>query len=137
MKLVTLASLLAVLCVTGCRPPGFEIGGGGSVHIPPEKILIGKPTTLELELSVWGEGSGEISDRFADVKCNYQIEGDANLITIPMTVKNKQKTKVIFVCTIPPTKKQGYRLKYYFDWLFDGHYNKREESSIPIVAESN
>jgi hypothetical protein len=127
---------IPVLLICSCRPPGFEIGGGGSVHHPPEKIIVNQPTKLAIELVVWGEGSGKMSERWKDVKCHYRV-GPNDWAAIDMTVESEQKEKITFVCTIPPQQKAGVKLEYYFDMLFDGHYNKESSHFVPIVLDAN
>ena len=120
-----------------CRPPGFEIGGGGSVHIPPDRILQGQHTPLHLELSVWGEGSGTMSKRWKEVKCHYRAAGTEAYVTLNMTAQSEDKKKILFTCTIPPQDAVGSTVEYYFDMLFDGHYNKREGGQIRIEPSPN
>jgi hypothetical protein len=130
--------LMFISVLISCRPPGFEIGGGGSIHHPPASIKEGVSTKITLELSVWGEGgSRNISDRYKDVNFNYRIVGDEMYTTISMKPLLVEKKRIIYVCELPPLKSK-YRIdtfvEYYFDEMFDGHYNKREEKPIKIIG---
>jgi hypothetical protein len=128
---------LLVATLTSCRPSGFEIGGGGSTHIPPGRLVQCEPTTLELELSVWGEGSGAMSKRWKAVRCHYRITGEAQYTAIDMTIEEETKNKILFACTIPPQPNAGSTLEYYFDMMLDGHYNKRDGGTIDIQPSTN
>ncbi len=123
--------------LASCRPPGLEIGGGGSTHIPPERISLGEPTTLKLELSVWGEGSGAMSKRWKDVRCHYRIVGAETYASLDMVIHEAKKDTIVFACTVPPQQNPGSTLEYYFDMMFDGHYNKREGGLVKIEPPAN
>lgn len=121
-----------------CRPPGFEIGGGGSIHHPPASIKEGVPTKITLELSVSGEGGDRnILDRYKDVKFNYRIVGDEIFTAISMKPILLEKKRIIYECDLPPLKlksRVNAFVEYYFDMMFDGHYNKREEKPVKIIG---
>ncbi len=122
--------LLFVFLFSGCKPP---IGGGGSVHHPPEYIESGKPTKLELELSVWGAGSKDVTKRSKKVTCHYRIVGQDKFISLPMKVSKVMEDEAIYECFLPAfEEKDGNSVEYYFDEYFDGHYNKRPEEVVPI-----
>jgi hypothetical protein len=127
-----------VLISCTCTPPGFEIGGGGSIHNPPASIKEGVPTKMTLELSVSGEGGDRnISDRYKEVKFNYRIAGDEIYTTISMKPILLERKRIIYECDLPPLKlksKVNAFVEYYFDMMFDGHYNKREEKPIKIIG---
>ena len=128
---------LFVTMTASCRPPGFEIGGGGSTHNPPANIIQGEPTTLTLELYIWGEGSGKMSKRWKDVKCHYRIEGTGTYTILDMAIYEEKNDTIAFTCTIPPQQSDGLKLEYYFDMVFDGHYNRREGGSVKIDLPAN
>ena len=108
------------------RPSGFEIGGGGSTHHPPDRFVAGEPTKLELELSVWGEGSGRMSERWTQVMCHYRIADDASYTAVPLKPRTEMRNRIFFTCTIPPQSAAGSTIEYYFTMVFDGHASKRE-----------
>jgi hypothetical protein len=129
-NIVVLGLLVFLFLVSGCKPP---FGGGGSVHNPPKYIESGKPTRLELELSVWGGGSEDVTKRSKKVTCHFRIEGQDKFTDLPMKVSKVMKSKAIYECFLPAfSEKDGNSVEYYFDEYFDGHYNKRPEEVVPI-----
>jgi len=130
----TSSIFLVLICVvSACRPPGFEIGGGGSTHTPPKELIYGKDTDIKLELSVWGEGSGKMRDRWKDVTFHYKTNLDFQFRSIPMHPDKEEHKRIYFSCKLPPIKDvNAQSVTYYFDMLFDGHYNKHEEGPIPL-----
>ncbi|MGA2071280.1 MAG: hypothetical protein ABSG97_08010 [Sedimentisphaerales bacterium] len=122
--------LIFLFLFSGCKPP---VGGGGSVHIPPKYIESGKPTKLELELSVRGAGSQDVTRRYEKVTCHFRITGQSKLTDLPMNVSQAMKSKAIYECLLPAlSEKDGNSVEYYFDMYLDGHYNKRPEEVVPI-----
>lgn len=116
-------------------------GGGGSTHIPPRSIIAGLPTTLSVELSVWGAGSGPISSRYKDVMCYYKYTGSDKFFAVqmqPSTTLFQRLTelkRLVYECTLPVfSLDQGDVIEYYFDMKFDGHYNRKPINKIPIEA---
>lgn len=132
-KTKIIAYFLLVIFILGCRPPGFEIGGGHSGHTPPDEITFGTPTKLELKLSVWGEGSRRMSKRWTKVTCYYKLDIENVFHHIPMTIAKEEKDRINFECYLPAvTDKNAKTVIYYFDLLFDDHYNKHEVNPIPV-----
>jgi hypothetical protein len=103
------------------------------MHLPPACIVQGEPTQIEIEFSVWGQGTGKMSQRWTEVRCHYRLVGEKDYATIPMRPIAEEETKIRFAGTIPPQERVGAYLVYYIDELFDGHYNRRNERPIPIV----
>ncbi len=58
--LMSLYALLLLSC-------SFEMGAGGSVHLPPEKIIAGETTEINIKCISVGAGSGKMSDRYTDL----------------------------------------------------------------------
>lgn len=123
--------LISLIFLLGCGP---DIGGGGSVHIPPEIIRVGEPTVIKLELSVWGQGYGKISKRYTKVQCHYKNDMNNDFKTIDMVLTQENSKTALFICTLPPFRTSG-QLEYYFTMLLDGHENRRDEKPIPIRNE--
>jgi hypothetical protein len=132
MKILAACMICLIATIVACRPPGFEIGGGGTVHIPPDQIRLHQTTMLELELRVWGEGTGKMTKRFTDVNCYYRIAGTNDYTKIAMTVKQEDAKKVVFTCVIPPQNERGKKIEYYFGMRFDGTYSRREGGCVPV-----
>lgn len=132
--------MICISLLVSCKPPGFEIGGGGSIHNPPSFVKEGLPTKITLELSVSGEGQNRsILDRYKDVKFNYRIVGDPIYIVISMKPILVEKERIIYECELPVLRLKSARnnfIEYYFDMMFDGHYNKREEKPIKIIGST-
>jgi len=129
--------LLFLFLLSGCKPP---IGGGGSVHHPPKYIESGKPTKLEVQLSVWGAGSQDVTRRYKKVICHFRIVGQDKFINIPMKVSQIMENKAVYECLLPVfSEKDGNSVEYYFDMYLDGVYNKDTEVTIvPIgIIENN
>lgn len=119
--------------MAACRPAGLEIGGGGSNHQPPAQVIYGSPTELQLELSVWGEGAGSMSQRWKDARCHYRSDTEEQFHTVSMRIEREEPKRVSFTCQIPAIiDPRATSVSYYFDLLFDGHYTKREEKPLPI-----
>lgn len=118
---------LGALLLTGCA------GGGGSLHVPPEFIEIGQPTTLTFEFSVWGSGSGQLSKRYTDRRCNYRIVGDKQFRSIPMRQVSETAERLTAQCTIPALNaRPGDYLEYSYQMLFDGVLNEESEAPVPF-----
>ena len=136
-KLHSVISLIGFLfLISGCRP---EIGGGGSVHHPPEYIETGKPTKLELELSVWGEGNQDVTKRYKEVACHFRIVGKDGFIWMPMMVSENMKGegKAIYECYLPAfSEKDSNSVEYYFDMYFDGIYNKDPNVTVVPIRDT-
>jgi hypothetical protein len=121
------AGLCATLFMSSCA------GGGGSVHIPPKSIRVGQPTTLTMELTSWGAGSGKLSKRYTEIQCHFRIAGTEDYSVVRMTPIAETSERLTVQCSIPPmTAKPGDKLEYYIDHEFDGVYNKRIESPVPF-----
>lgn len=131
-----LSCLMVVMGASCLSLTGFEIGGGGSRHWQPERIIPGQPTVLELELTVWGDGSGKMSKRWKQVKCHYRLVGTKQWTTISMTPKIEEEERIVFTCTLPPQDQVGGAVEYYFDKMFDGYYNKdKDVRRVPISPQ--
>src|SRR5581483_8266855 len=76
-------------------------GGGGSDHTPPKSIHIGQPTTLNMDLRVWGAGSGKLSHRYTDIQCHYRIIGNENFSVVPMLPIKETSDFLAVQCIIP------------------------------------
>lgn len=117
----------SALLLIGCA------GGGHSLHIPPEYIEIGQPTSLTFELSSWGYGSGKLSKRYTERRCNYRIVGKSQFISTPMLPVSETPENFIAQCIIPPLQAQpGDYLEYTYEMLFDGVENLNSEDPVPF-----
>jgi hypothetical protein len=117
-----LISLLAVICIalSGCS------GGGGCVHNAPENIKAGTPIDLYLELSAWGAGSGKLNSRYTKITCHYRDVSKSAFQSVEAKILSADETRMRTVMTIPPETVTGAEeIEYYFDFLFDGVYNRR------------
>ena len=124
---------IAALLVPALFLLGSCAGGGGSVHVPPESIHAGKPTTLTVSFTVWGAGFGRLSRRYTDIRCHYRIVGSTSYSDIPMVPVSETSKRLEVQGVIPPLPaKAGDQLEYYFDEKFDGVYNKRVEKPVPF-----
>ncbi|MCB9913458.1 MAG: hypothetical protein H7A46_21455 [Verrucomicrobiales bacterium] len=136
-SIVVATVLFLTWAMTGCRPPGFEIGGGGSEHHAPTQIRFAEPTELTLVLPAWGEGKGAMRDRFREVRCHYKTDVDKGFRTVTMRVAREESTSITFSCDLPPiVEANANTVTYYFDMRFDGHYHRRKQEAIPIVREA-
>lgn len=124
-----LSLLFVLVLITGCYQPG----GGGTVHLPPESFSSNQPTELKITFSVWGAGSGRLDRRYTDVTCLYRINesGDFHRLTGTVVSANEKDMEMKF--TIPPLDiKEGERVDYQFEMLFDGHRNTREGGTLIV-----
>lgn len=122
--------MLWVVLLFGCD--GIA-GGGGSTHAPPEAIAYDQPTPLELELSVWGAGSGEITKRYTEVRCHYKPENAASFSMVMGSVESEADDRMVVAFELPAfTPEDGDYVEYYFDMKLDGHYNKRPVARVPL-----
>lgn len=122
--------LLATLLLIGCD--GLA-GGGGSLSVPPADIPYAHPTTLQLELSVWGAGSGKMSRRYTNIRCHYKAENAPAFTPIEGQVVSESQKRLTLQFDLPPfTSTDGAYVEYYFDMSFDGHYNKRDIQRVPF-----
>jgi hypothetical protein len=124
--------LIAMLVVAGgC----FRPGGGHSGHTPPEQIVAGKPTVLKMEFSVWGSGSGDLSNRYSQIVCHYRLAGKPEYRGVHARIVSSNNERMQTEFTIPP--QESGTLEYYFDFLLDGHRNLNPTNSVPIVINQN
>jgi hypothetical protein len=121
---------------SGCSLIGallFAPGGGGSQHNPPIAIAPGEKTRLELTVSVWGRGSGDIEDRYEPVFCHYRLRGQPEFKSQKMRPVDVQDKRMTLECILPPFEAgAGEAVEYYFDFYFDGHYNQRSVEAVPL-----
>jgi len=115
------------MLITGCP------GGGGSLHHPPKYIKANCSTVLEMELTVWGAGRGKLNKRYTDITLHYRVSGQEKFTSVSMIETSVTKKRLIVQATLPPFNVKGDAfVEYYIDFLFDGHYNKREIVRVPI-----
>lgn len=125
--------LIVSLTLAGCA------GGGGTTHEPPQRIEAGRPTIIDLTVSVWGYGSGSMTKRYQDVICYYQTAGQSEFTALPMRPISdfqevQPKTKQgLFRCEMPAFQKMDQAVKYYFEFKFDGTPQRRKEVMVPIM----
>ena len=134
MRIITASTIcLGAMMCGACLPPYFGIGGGSSNHSPPDRAVEGEPLTLELELRVWGDGSGAMSKRWSAVNCVYRT-AVSEYTTIPMTSTIEEEKRIVFACTIPPQDMDAEFIEYRFEMVFDGRYGPREGGRIDIES---
>lgn len=105
------------------------------MNVPPEAIAYGQPTTLRLELSVWGSksGSGRMSERYTDVRCHYKAEEATVFTNLEGRVESEAKDRMFVVFELPAfSAADGAYVEYYFDMKLDGHNNKRPVERVPL-----
>jgi hypothetical protein len=113
-------------------------GGGGSTHVPPIAEF-GKPTELELELSRWSAPecmTGQTSAHYTEVKCHYRSKGDSDFTSVPMEIAGEETRRAFYKCYIPAIANGSSPVKeieYFFDFKFDGIYNRRNEKNLVIT----
>lgn len=118
---------VAIFLLTGCA------GGGGSVHIPPEYIEANSPTAIKMELTVCGAGSGKLNERYTNITLYYRISGQEEFTSVSMIPTSITKKRLYVQATLPPFDVEDNTfVEYYIDFLFDGHYNKREIVRVPV-----
>lgn len=120
------AALILLLCAwAGCsKPPGFEIGGGGITHHPPDVFSSGTEVTLNITLSVWGEGSTNIARRFHNVRCEYRFNSDPAWSSLPMRSTGMSARDGTYDCILVlPASSHPYICEYRFAFVFDGRRN--------------
>lgn len=118
--------LLASVLLTGCA------GGGGSLHDRPASVAQEKDFHLELELSVWGAGSHEITKRFRNVVLAYSIDGN-DPKEIEMRNISSTRRSGIWSATVPREELEaGSNITYEFKYELDGMPHSRPEQSVPI-----
>ena len=121
---------LSLLLLAGCD--GIA-GGGGSVNVPPDAIAYGHTTSLRLELSVWGAGSGKITNRYTEVRCHYKPEKATTFTSIEGRIETESKDRMFMIFDLPPySAADGAYVEYYFDMKLDGHHNKRGVERVPL-----
>ena len=127
-KLVT-SLLLLCLLLSGCS----LAGGGGCVHLPPSNIKAGAPIALKIEFTVFGKASGPLDKRYTHVTCHYRDSAKTEFQTVAATILSADEKAMIAVIVIPPASiTDATQIDYYFDFLFDGIYNRRNETPLKI-----
>lgn len=106
---------VSLMCTSCFRP-----GGGGSDQLVPDSIESGKPSSLKLELSVWGSG-GSIKGRYTDLLLHYRCVGQEEYQTAPPQLASSTTNTEVYVFTIPafPAGTKG-SLEFYFDVKLNG-----------------
>ena len=126
--------LVQAVFVCACISHSFEIGGGASVHHPPEFVIRGQPVQLTLTQEVWGEGSGAMSKRYRKVTCHYKTDTRTDFQSVSMVIERELTEEITWSCVLPVDATQcGHMLEYYFDYTFDGHKNDYPVDPIPIL----
>jgi hypothetical protein len=122
--------VVSALFLSSCdRSPG----GGGSANVPPDSIAYGQPMPLRLELSVWGAGSGKVSERYSDIRCHYKTEKASEFTPLQGRFESEATDRMFVVFELPPfSAADGAHVEYYFDMKLDGHYNKRDVARVPL-----
>jgi hypothetical protein len=121
---------LVCLALSSC---GGLAGGGSTYHTPPKSIHVGQPTTLSMELKVWGAGSGKLSNRYTNIQCHYRIVGTDTYSVVPMTLTTETNDRLTVECVIPPLEaKAGDKLEYFIDHQFDHVYNRYNPKPVPF-----
>jgi hypothetical protein len=121
--LIALAAASLVACA----------GGGGTGHVPPDRIEAGKTTALEVEYYVWGFGWGDLESRFTDLRCHYRT-GDGSFRVLAMEISRVLEDKLVARCVLPPLSAADRSVENRFSYRLDGHHNERESEVVPIVA---
>jgi len=130
IQLLRAIFIVLVSALAGCD--GIA-GGGGSVHLPPEAIAYGEATPLQLELSVWGSGSGKVSRRYTNVQCYYRTENTSTFTTLQGQLTRELEDRIFVKFELPAlSPSDGSWVEYYFDMSFDGHYNRRDVTRVPL-----
>lgn len=127
-KLITSLLFIAML-LAGCS----FAGGGGCVHLPPTNVKAGAPIALHLEFTVFGKASGPLDKRYTHITCHYRDSAKTEFQTVAATVLSADEKTMTAVTVIPPEAITGAaQIDYYFDFLFDGVYNRRNEAPLKI-----
>jgi len=128
----TLTALL--LCCLALVFSGCSLaGGGGCVHLPPKNVKAGAPIALNIEFSVFGKASGPLDKRYTRITCHYRDSAKTEFQTVAATVLSADEKTMTAVMVIPPATLAGAtQIDYYFDFLFDGVYNRRDEAPLKI-----
>ena len=130
MTLVRLVLLIPMLLLSSCDGVA---GGGGSVHIAPVSIKYGEPAVLRYELSVWGAGSGKVSNRYTEIKCHYKAEKASAYTILAGTIDSESSDRIVVLFTVPSlAMSDGAYVEYFFDEKLDGHYNKRDTQRVVL-----
>ena len=123
-------SAVLALLLTGCP------GAGGSDHHPPDRIVAGQPTVLTQTFSVWGAGPRQdLARRYTEMLCHYRHAGEQHFQSIQARIVSSDRKHMTVEYVIPPQQRLSGSdtLEYYFDCLFDGHYNKRPIERVRII----
>jgi hypothetical protein len=120
-------AVLWVACSLGCP------GGGGSGHVPPDRIESGKPTPIEVEYYVWGYGWGALDRRFTELECHYRTDG-GEFRALTMEIIRVAEQKLVARCVLPPFSAAEESVEYWFSYHLDGHRNVRGSEFVPIIA---
>ena len=129
MNLLITALFSLCLLLSGCS----LAGGGGCVHLPPSNVKAGAPIALKIEFTVSGKASGPLDKRYTGVTCHYRDSAKPGFQTVAATVLSADEKTMVAVMLIPPASITGAtQIDYYFDFLFDGIYNRRNEAPLKI-----
>jgi len=118
---------MAAASLLGCS------GGGGSGHVPPDRIEPGKETILQVEYYVWGYGWGALDGRFTELECHYRTR-NRDFRTLPMEISDVLEEKLVARCVLPPLSAAEESVEYRFSYLLDGHRNERGSEIVSIAS---
>lgn len=122
-------ALLGALTLCGCG----NLGGGGSVHLPPDSVALGKEIRLHLELTSTGMRSGRLDRRYTKLSCHYYTDDKSAAGTVKGMPKNATDIRMDVEFTIPALQNaESKTLTYWFTFDFDSVPNQRSGGVVPI-----
>lgn len=121
--IILLIGLAFILGLSGC----IAGGGGGSYHIPPQRLRVGL-NQLRLELTP-ANGS------YTKVVCVYSVD-NGTAVSLPMRDMGSAGDRRIYECSMPlELAMVGKKVGYSFSYVHGSATNNRTESPIVIEAE--
>lgn len=135
MHMARLASIayLLIASFVGCG----NLGGGGSVHIPPEFAVFGDDLRLHLDLSSTGMSSGPLNRRYTKLKCHYRSDDGSYSGSVDGNPRDATDEDMSVEFELPAIdSKTACELSYWFTFDFDGVFNKRAGGIVKIVQPS-
>jgi len=112
----------------------MQIGGGGRLHLPPNAIVVGRVTKLNIGFAIWGEGLDKPSLRFTNVKLNYKNTDEVEFSRTEAIYTHVDEDDFAwFEAALPEFDSATQSVDYFFEYTFDGRHQSDDIFTVPVM----